>query len=144
MITVAKAIAAGVPMGATLLTEKIKVEPGMHGTTFGGNPIACAASLATLDVLVDENLSQRAEENGAYFEAQLLTKELSQIRTVRRLGLMIGIELKGKVQPVLEVLMEAGVIALPAGATVLRLLPPLVIEKQQLDAVVAQLHELLK
>ena len=144
MITVAKAIAHGLPMGTTWLTVKLEVEPGMHGTTFGGNPIACAASLATLAVLVDENLSQRAEENGAYFEAQLLSKELSQIRTVRRLGLMIGIELKGKVQPVLEALMQAGVIALPAGATVLRLLPPLVIEKQQLDVVVAQLHELLK
>lgn len=144
MVTVAKSIAAGVPMGATLLSDKIKVEPGMHGTTFGGNPIACAAALATLDVLVNEELARRAVESGDYFEQQLLSVELTQIRSIRRRGLMIGIELKGKVQPVLEAMMDAGVIALPAGATVLRLLPPLVIEKSQLDVVVKQLHLLLR
>ncbi len=144
MVTVAKSIAAGVPMGATLLSDKIKVEPGMHGTTFGGNPIACAAALATLDVLVNEELAERAVESGDYFEQQLLSVELTQIRSIRRRGLMIGIELKGKVQPILEAMMDAGVIALPAGATVLRLLPPLVIEKSQLDVVVKQLHLLLK
>ena len=144
MVTVAKAIAAGVPMGATLLSAGINVQPGMHGTTFGGNPVACASALATLDVLTSEDLASQAREKGEYFEQQLLSQELSQVRSIRRLGLMIGIELKGKVQPVLEALMEAGVIALPAGATVLRLLPPLVIEKSQLDTVVEQLHKLLK
>jgi len=143
MIAVAKAIAAGVPMGATLLSDKIKVEAGMHGTTFGGNPLACAASLATLDVLINENLSQRAEDLGLYFEQQLTSKELTKVRAIRRLGLMIGLELKEKVQPVLEALMTAGIVALPAGATVLRLLPPLVIEKKQLDLVITELHELL-
>jgi len=143
MIAVAKAIAAGVPMGATLLSDKIKVEAGMHGTTFGGNPLACAASLATLDVLINENLSQRAEDLGLYFEQQLTSKELTKVRTIRRLGQMIGLELKEKVQPVLEALMTAGIVALPAGATVLRLLPPLVIEKKQLDLVITELHELL-
>ncbi|MEM7258154.1 MAG: acetylornithine/succinylornithine family transaminase [Pseudomonadota bacterium] len=143
MMTIAKAVAAGVPMGATLLSDRITVEPGMHGTTFGGNPVACAAAIATIEVLAEEKLSQRALEYGDYLEQQLMSVELSQVRSVRRLGLMTGIELKGKVQPVLEALMQAGVIALPAGATVLRLLPPLVIEKQQIDTVVAHLHKLL-
>ncbi len=143
MITVAKAIAGGVPMGATLLSDKITVEPGMHGTTFGGNPIACAAALAAISVMEDEDLSARATQMGNYFEQQLLSKDLSQVRSVRRQGLMIGLELKGKSQPVLEALMERGVIALPAGATVLRLLPPLVIEKADLDVVIGHLHELL-
>jgi len=143
MMTTAKAIAAGVPMGATLLSDRIKVEPGMHGTTFGGNPIACAAALATIDVLQSENLAERATEMGAYFEQRLNEKPLSQVRSVRRLGLMIGLELKGKSQPVLEALMERGIIALPAGATVVRMLPPLVISKEQIDVVVDQLHELL-
>lgn len=143
MMTIAKAIASGVPMGATLLSDKIKVEPGMHGTTFGGNPIACAAALTTIDVMHDEKLAERATEMGAYFEQRLNEKPLSQVRSVRRLGLMIGIELKGKSQPVLEALMQRGVIGLPAGATVLRLLPPLVISKEQIDVVIGHLHELL-
>ena len=143
MMTTAKALAAGVPMGATLLSDRIKVEPGMHGTTFGGNPIASAAALATIDVMQDEKLAQRATEMGAYFEQRLSEKPLSQVRSIRRLGLMIGLELKGKSQPALEALMERGVIALPAGATVLRMLPPLVISKEQIDVVVNHLHELL-
>lgn len=143
MITVAKAIAAGVPMGATLLSDRIQIEPGMHGTTFGGNPVACAAALATLEVLQTENLAQRAAEVGDYFQQKLAAKPLSQLRSVRRLGLMIGLELKGKSQPVLESLMQKGVVALPAGATVVRLLPPLVISTEQIDTVVDHLHELL-
>lgn len=143
MIACAKAIAAGVPMGATLISNRIKIEPGMHGTTFGGNPIACAAALAAIDVMQSEDLAQRATETGDYFEQRLSTKPLNQVRAVRRLGLMIGLELKGKSQPVLEALMQRGVIALPAGATVLRLLPPLVIDRDQIDTVVDHLHELL-
>jgi len=143
MITVAKAIAGGVPMGATLLSDKIKVEPGMHGTTFGGNPIACAAALSAISVMEDEDLSGRATEMGDYFEQKLMSVDLPQVRSIRRRGLMIGIELKGKSQPVLEALMDRGVIALPAGATVLRLLPPLVIEKAELDVMIGHLHELL-
>ncbi len=143
MLTVAKSIAGGVPMGATLLSDRIKVEAGMHGTTFGGNPLACAAALAVLDVMESEKLAQRATEMGDYFEERLSSKPLTQVRSIRRLGLMIGLELKSKAQPVLETLMERRIVALPAGATVLRLLPPLVIEKDQIDAVVGHLHELL-
>ena len=130
-------------MGALLMSDRVQVEPGMHGTTFGGNPIACAGALATLDALVSENLPQRALEMGEYFEQRLMEKPLAQVRSVRRLGLMIGLELKAKSQPVLEALMARGVIALPAGATVLRMLPPLVIDKAQIDVVVGHLHELL-
>lgn len=143
MMTIAKAVAGGVPMGATLLSDKINVEPGMHGTTFGGNPIACAAALATISVLENEDLARRATEMGDYFEQKLTSVDLPQVRSIRRQGLMIGLELKGKSQPVLEALMHRGVIALPAGATVLRLLPPLVIEKEQLDRVVDHLQALL-
>ena len=143
MMTIAKAVAGGVPMGATLLSNKINVEPGMHGTTFGGNPIACAAALATISVLENEDLARRATDMGDYFEQKLMSVDLPQVRSIRRQGLMIGLELKGKSQPVLEALMHRGVIALPAGATVLRLLPPLVIEKEQLDQVVDHLQALL-
>jgi len=99
--------------------------------------------LSITNVMHDEKLAERATEIGAYFEQRLNEKPLSQVRSVRRLGLMIGLELKGKSQPALEALMQRGVIGLPAGATVLRLLPPLVISKAQIDVVVGHLHELL-
>ncbi len=143
IMCLAKALAGGVPMGATLISDRIQIEAGMHGTTFGGNPIASAAALATLDVLEKQNLANRANEMGEYFEQRLSEQTLTQVRSIRRLGLMIGLELKSKAQPVLEALMERGVIALPAGATVVRMLPPLVIEAEQIDQVVNHLHELL-
>jgi acetylornithine/LysW-gamma-L-lysine aminotransferase len=143
ILCIAKAMGGGVPIGATLITDAIKIEPGLHGTTFGGNALACAAALAAIDVYQSDNLAQRAAELGAYFESELKIEDLSQVRAVRRLGLMIGIELKQKVQDKLAQLLDAGIIALPAGPNVIRMLPPLIVEKPQLDRVVAVLRELL-
>jgi acetylornithine/LysW-gamma-L-lysine aminotransferase len=143
ILCVAKAMGGGVPIGATLITDAIKIEPGLHGTTFGGNPLACAAALAAIDVYQNDNLAQRAAELGAYFESELRVEELSQVRALRRLGLMIGIELKQKVQDKLAQLLDAGIIALPAGPNVIRMLPPLIVEKAQIDRVVAVLRQLL-
>ena len=95
------------------------------------------------DVYQTERLDERAAELGAYFETQLNIADLSQVRALRRLGLMIGIELKQKVQDKLAQLLERHIIALPAGPNVIRMLPPLVIEKQQIDQVVKTLRELL-
>jgi len=144
IMTVAKSMAGGFPMGATLLGERvIELNKGIHGSTFGGNPLAAAASLAALNALVDEKLPERAAELGAYLVEELKKIESPIIRTVRGMGLMVGIEIKNKVAPYLRALTERGVLALPAGMTVLRLLPPLVIEKEQLDEVVAILKEVL-
>ena len=143
ILCVAKAMGGGVPIGATLITEAIKIEPGLHGTTFGGNALACAAALAAIDVYQDDNLAQRASELGAYFESELNIEDLSQVRAIRRLGLMIGIELKQKVQDKLAQLLDAGIIALPAGPNVIRMLPPLIVDKPQIDRVVAVLREIL-
>ena len=143
IMTVAKAMGGGVPIGATLLSADINVAPGLHGTTFGGNPLACAAAIAAIEVYQSENLAQRATELGEYFETRLMEKELSQVRTIRRLGLMIGIELKQKAQEKLALLLEHRILALPAGANVIRMLPPLVIEKEQIDRVIEVLHECL-
>ena len=143
IMCVAKAMGGGVPVGATLLHADIKIDPGLHGTTFGGNPLACAAALAAIDVYQTDNLAQRAAELGDYFEQQLNVADLSQVRALRRLGLMIGIELKQKVQDKLAELLEHRIIALPAGPNVIRMLPPLVIEKEQIDRVVKTLRELL-
>jgi len=144
MMCVAKAMGGGVPIGATMLNADIHIEPGLHGTTFGGNPLACAAALAAIDVYQSDNLAQRATEMGNYFESQLNVADLAQVRTLRRLGLMIGIELKQKVQDKLAELLEHRIIALPAGPNVIRMLPPLVIEKAQIDRVIAVLREILK
>ena len=143
IMCVAKAIGGGVPVGATLLNADINIEPGLHGTTFGGNPLACAAALAAIDVYQTDNLAQRAAELGDYFEQQLNVADLPQVRSLRRLGLMIGIELKQKVQDKLAELLENRIIALPAGPNVIRMLPPLIIEKEQIDRVVKTLRELL-
>ena len=143
MMCVAKAMGGGVPIGATLLNADIRVEPGLHGTTFGGNPLACAAALAAIDVYQSDELAQRAAEMGTYFEQQLNVADLSQVRALRRLGLMIGIELKQKVQDKLAQLLERHIIALPAGPNVIRMLPPLIVEKEQIDRVTATLREIL-
>ena len=143
ILCVAKAMAGGVPIGATMISDAIKIEPGMHGTTFGGNPLACAAALAAIDVYQSDNLAQRAADLGAYFETELKIEDLSQVRALRRMGLMIGIELKQKVQDTLAKLLDAGIIALPAGPNVIRMLPPLIVEKEQIDRAVAVLRQLL-
>ena len=145
IMTVAKSMAGGMPMGATLLGQRVtELSKGIHGSTFGGNPLAAAASLAALNALVDEKLPERAAELGAYFLAELQKIESPLIREARGLGLMIGIEIKKKVAPYLRALTERGVLALPAGMTVIRLLPPLVIEKEQIDEAIMALKEVLE
>jgi len=145
IMTVAKSMAGGVPMGATLLGKRVaELSKGIHGSTFGGNPLAAAASLAALNALVDEKLPERAAELGAYFLAELQKIESPLVRGVRGMGLMLGIEIKKKVAPYLAALTERGILALPAGMTVIRFLPPLVIEKEQLDEVVKVLKEILQ
>ncbi|MCJ7700303.1 MAG: acetylornithine/succinylornithine family transaminase [Anaerolineales bacterium] len=145
LLCLAKSIAGGVPMGAVLIGERVGVlSAGLHGATFGGNPLACAAALTTLDILEGEQLPQRAAESGAYLLARLGEIESPMIRNIRGLGLMVGIEIKQKVAPYLQALMARGVLAQPAGMSVIRLLPPLVITRDQLDRVVAALAEVIK
>ncbi len=144
LLCLAKSIAGGVPMGAVLLGERVaELSPGIHGSTFGGNPLAAAASLAALNALEEEQLPQRAAELGAYLLEELKEIDSPLIRSVRGLGLMIGIELKQKVAPFIAALSERGILAFPAGLTVIRLLPPLVITRQQVDRVIAALREVL-
>lgn len=144
LISVAKSIAGGLPMGAVLISEQIrKLDPQIHGTTFGGSPLVCAAANATIDFIVSEDLPARAAELGEYAMGRLKRIESPLIREVRGMGLMLGVELKVKVTPILQALMERGVLALPAGPNVLRLLPPLVIEKNDLDTAIDRIEEVL-
>jgi len=144
MLTCAKSLAGGVPMGAVLVGQNVKnLTPGVHGSTFGGNPLACAAAVAALDVMEEEGLLRQAEVKGAYLMDKLKRIESPNIREVRGIGLMIGIEMKHKVAPYVKALQEKKIIALNAGMTVIRLLPPLVISYQQIDHLVDVLTEVL-
>jgi acetylornithine/LysW-gamma-L-lysine aminotransferase len=136
MVCLAKAIAGGIPMGAVLIGESVgKLPVQVHGSTFGGNPLACAAALASIDFLEENKLAERASQLGAWFQNRLRAIHSPQVREVRGLGLMVGIELRQKVTPYLQALMDRGVLALPAGLTVMRFLPPLVIEQTDLEEV---------
>ena len=143
ILCLAKAMAGGMPMGAVVVGDSVQAEVGMHGSTFGGNPLACAASLATIEVMEREGLAERARVKGARFADAFARRKSPKVRNFRQIGLMIGIELKERARPYIEALMARGVLALPAGPTVIRLLPPLVIEDEALDEVAAQLHTVL-
>lgn len=143
MMTVAKSIAGGFPMGALLCLDKIQIEKGKHGSTFGGNPLACAAGTASIDFMIENKLWEQAEAKGKYFKEKLNDYNLSKVREIRVIGLMIGIELKDKSQPIIVELLKRGVLSLPAGAIVLRLLPPLVISFEDLDKAISILAEVL-
>jgi len=143
IMTVAKGIAGGFPVGAALCSEKVKISKGQHGTTYGGNPLGAAAGIAAIDFMIENNLARQAKEKGKYFLSKLDLENLSKVRSIRNLGLMIGIELKEKVQPYLIELMGKGILAMPAGKTVLRLLPPAVISIEELDNIAEVLNEIL-
>lgn len=137
LLCLGKAIAGGVPMGAIGIGPGVAaLPPGIHGSTFGGNPLACAAALAVLDVMEQEHLPARAAELGIYFRDRLQAIDSPLIREVRGLGLMVGVELKVRAKPVVNALMDSGILALTAGTTVIRLLPPLIISREELDTVV--------
>lgn len=143
IMTVAKAIGGGMPMGAVLVSDAIADARGQHGTTFGGSPLACAAGNAAIDFMLENKLDERAEQAGAHLLSRFKSVELPCVKEIRGMGLMIGIELSVKVQPLLVELLNRGVLALPAGPNVLRLLPPLVITDEEIEQVVTVLHEVL-
>lgn len=144
LLTMAKSMAGGVPIGAVAMHASLgPIPPASHGSTFGGNPLACAAGRAALRYMHDHDLPRQAAEKGAYLVERLRALKLARVREVRGAGLLVGLELKDRVQPYLEKLMYAGVLALPAGPNVLRLLPPLVITYDDLDRVVAAVSDVL-
>ena len=137
VMCVAKAMGGGVPIGATIAKEEImdSLEVGEHSSTFGGNPLACAAACATIDVIVDEKLPDRARELGGKFIKilQEMVDDYSVLREVRGLGLMIGLESRTFIGEVLTKALERGLLLLYAGKNVIRFLPPLVVEMSQLE-----------
>lgn len=144
ILCTAKAIAGGFPMGAVICAETVDPPIGRHGSTFGGNPLACAAAIASIDFMIANKLEKAASEKGEYLATKLNKANLSKVREIRHLGLVMGIELNEKVQPFIDKLAESGVLALNAGPKVIRLLPPLIIKYAELDTVIMQLIKVLK
>jgi ornithine--oxo-acid transaminase len=149
LLILGKALGGGVyPVSAVLASRAIMtlLKPGDHGSTFGGNPLASAVGAAALDVLVEERLTERAAELGAHLRAALATLRSDKIVEIRGRGLLIGIEIAveaGTARKYCERLLERGVLAKDTHAQVIRLAPPLVIERAELDWLVTQLRDVL-
>jgi acetylornithine/LysW-gamma-L-lysine aminotransferase len=147
VMCLAKPLAGGLPIGATIAREDVmsSLKVGEHSTTFSGSPLVCAAGSAAIDVLLEEKLVERAATLGGYFKAKLehLRDKHKIVKDVRGLGFMLGMELKFDVLNILLKTMERGVLILEAGRNVVRFLPPLVIEKEQIDKTVNVLDNVL-
>jgi acetylornithine/LysW-gamma-L-lysine aminotransferase len=143
----AKGVAGGIPIGLTLAKNEImsSLKVGEHSTTYGGNPIACAAAAATIDILEQENLPEKAHAQGEYLVSKLnqLRDDHAIIREVRGLGLVIGVEMRFEVLDIILRSLERGVLMLDAGRNVLRFLPPLVITRAHIDRAVEILDEVI-
>jgi acetylornithine/LysW-gamma-L-lysine aminotransferase len=147
VMCLAKPFAGGLPIGITVAKEPVMsaFKVGEHSSTFSGSPLVCAAACAAIDVLVKEKLAGRAANLGAYFKAKLeeLQAKYKIVNEVRGLGLMLGMELRCDVHNIILNSMERGVLMLDAGRNVLRFLPPLVIEEEQIDKTISVLDEVI-
>jgi len=148
IVASAKALGGGFPIGAVIAEEEVAdaFSHGEHGTTYGGNPLACAASLAALGVIEDEKLQEQAAEKGVYFMDKMrsISRNRDAIKEVRGLGLMIGVELNFKGADVVEKMMDRGVLSNCASGNVMRIVPPLIITEKQLDRLIDVLVESIK
>lgn len=148
IMTAAKALGNGVPIGAMLATQRVAeaLAPGSHGTTFGGNPLACAAACAVMETMIQDNLPQQAAEKGDYALGKLrrIADGWDAIREVRGRGLMIGVDLSFKGADVVIGMMKRGVLANCTADTVIRLTPPLTINREDLDRVIDVLIESIR
>jgi acetylornithine/LysW-gamma-L-lysine aminotransferase len=143
----AKGVAGGIPIGLTLAKNEImsSLKLGEHSSTYGGNPLACAAAVATIEILEQENLAEKAHVQGEYLASKLnrLREDHAIIREVRGLGLMIGVEIRFDVLDIILGSLERGVLMLDAGKNVLRFLPPLVITRAHIDRATEVLNEVI-
>jgi acetylornithine aminotransferase/acetylornithine/N-succinyldiaminopimelate aminotransferase len=147
LLTLAKAIASGYPLGAVVGSTRVGqcLKTGEHGTTYGGGPLACRVALEALDIIEDEGLVARAAELGAYLiqGLNILKTRHSMIREVRGLGLMVGVEIGSIAPDVVKKLLRCGVVANASHGTVLRLVPPLIITREEIDFFLKALDEVL-
>lgn len=149
IVTLAKPLGGGIPLGAILVRKEFEnvLQPGNHGTTFGGNPVACAAGIAVLHEIVDGRLLHNAEAVGSYFLHQLKSiqrKNPALIKDVRGKGLMIGIELSMEGKPIVDALLERKILINCTHKTVLRFLPPLITTNEHVDEVCSALIDVMR
>jgi predicted acetylornithine/succinylornithine family transaminase len=148
ILTLAKPLGGGIPMGATLLREELApaLQVGDHGSTFGGNPVAAAASMVVLDRLASEGFLEDVAKRGDFFARALkkLQRRHPQIKEVRGKGLMLGVEFAGPAGPFVKALRAKGVLATRAGDKVLRLLPPLVVKRAEIKEFLGALEACLQ
>lgn len=148
LMSMAKAIGSGIPVGAFAMTEQVaeySLEPGDHGTTYGGNPLACAAVSKTIEIFERENLAIHAKEMGAYLAEKLdaLVDKYDCITARKGTGLMQGIQITKPVSEVTKAALEEGLLIIGAGEDVIRFVPPLVIEKEHVDEMIEKLKKVL-
>ncbi len=145
IVTLGKGVAGGLPVGVTSCTQAVAeaLPKGSHGTTYGGSPLVCAAGSAVLGVIEAESLLTRSATMGAAMQQAVAAWELPVVREVRGAGMMLGIDLRVRSGPFIQQLQQAGVLALGAGPTVLRLLPPLTISQEDLDHGLSIIHDTL-
>jgi len=146
MMTLAKPLAGGLPIGATLVSEEIAqvMKPGDHGSTFGGGPLVCSAANVIFDRVNQPQFLAHVRESGAYFVDRLRALESSQIVTIRGAGLLIGVELRCDVAPLVTAAREQGLLVINAGENVLRLCPPLNVTPAEIDQAVGILERCLE
>ncbi len=149
ILTLAKSLGGGLPIGALIAKDKIasSFKPGDHGTTFGGNPLACAAAIANLKVFQEEDLVGKCQKKGDYFKTKLESlkeKYPEKIEEVRGLGLMVGMELKEEGQEIVRKCVEEGVLINCAAKKVLRFLPPLIVKEKEIDYLIEVLDKIFK
>jgi acetylornithine aminotransferase len=146
-MTLAKALANGLPIGAMLAREDVAESfgPGVHASTFGGTPIVTAASIQVVKVLLEENIIGHCAEMGAYFKEKLsgLKAGHESIVDVRGIGLLLGMKLKIEGDAIVNSCMEKGFLINCIQGNILRFIPPLIIEKEEIDALVACLDKML-
>ena len=144
VVTMAKGLGGGVPIGAVMADKKCQdvLGAGTHGTTFGGNPLCCAAANTVLDIVNKPEFLKSVQEKGEYLKKEILAIGSPKVKTVRGMGLMLGIVVdKDERAAMVSQLMEKGVLVLTAGTEAIRLLPPLVITKEEMDEAIAAMRE---
>jgi len=149
ILTLAKPLGGGLPIGALIAKENVasSFKPGDHGTTFGGNPVACAAAIAYLKVLQEENLITKCKEKGEYFKKKI--EELKEkypefIKEVRVIGLMVGLEIEKNGSEVVKKCLEEGALINCTAGNVLRFLPPLIVKEEEIDYLIGVLDKIFK
>ena len=149
IIVMAKAIGSGVPVGAFAMTESVaeySLEPGDHGTTYGGNPLVCAAVAKTVEIFEKEDIKDHVNEMGAYLAEKLdeLVNDYDMVLERRGTGLIQGLRLNRPVGELIKEALKEGLLIISARSDVIRLVPPLVIEKEHVDEMIDKLKKALK